>query len=81
MREKLTFKQMIKKEEFESNHKVYCKCNHGTGVVFYNNDGVDRLICRNCGNFIYRDKKTELKYKLKEKGIKINEKKSIKGMG
>ena len=71
MKEKLNFKEMMNVENFDSTHNVYCKCNHGTGVVFYNNDGVDRLICKNCGNYIYKDKKTEMKYKLKEKGIKI----------
>lgn len=55
---------------FDSDNKVYCKCKQ-YGVVFYNT-GRDRLICKNCGNYIYKDKKTELKYMMKEKGVDIN---------
>lgn len=52
---------------YDSDHKVYCKCGKA-GVVFKHKD-TDRLICKNCRNYIYRDKKTELKYKMIEKGI------------
>lgn len=55
---------------FDSDNKVYCKCGQ-YGVVFYNT-GRDKLICKNCGNYIYKDKKTELKYMMKEKGVCIN---------
>lgn len=57
--------------KFDSMNKVYCKCGL-YGVVFYNT-GRDRLICKNCGIFIYKDKKTELKYKMLEKGVIKNE--------
>lgn len=51
---------------YDSEHKVYCQCGQ-YGAVFYNT-GRDRLICKNCGNYIYKDKKTEFMYKIKEKG-------------
>ena len=36
--------------------------------------GNDRLICRNCGHWIYKDEKTRLKYELLERGVKIDNK-------
>ena len=44
---------------YDSEHKVYCRCGQ-YGAVFYNT-GRDRLICKNCGNYIYKDKKTAFK--------------------
>lgn len=58
-----------KKYEFDTLHKIYCKCGE-YGVVFYTKDK-DRLICKNCGCFIYRNKETEFKYKMKERGMNI----------
>lgn len=55
---------------YDTDHKVYCPnpyCN-GHGVTFKRVDN-DRLICRNCGHWIYRDEKTKLKYEMKERGI------------
>lgn len=40
--------------------KVVCKCS----CVTYFNSKRDKLICRWCGNKIYRDEKTEFKEKL-----------------
>lgn len=51
---------------YDSKHKIYCTCGQ-YGVMFYNTRR-DRLICKNCGKYIYKDKKTEFKYKMKEKG-------------
>jgi len=63
----------IKKYQFDTNHKVYCDCDEGHhGVVFYGTPK-DRLICNNCGHWIYKDEKTKLKYKLKEKGVSVND--------
>lgn len=56
---------------YDSEHKIYCSCGQ-YGVVFYSK-GKDRLICKNCGKYIYKDKKTELKYKMLEKGVLRNE--------
>lgn len=59
-----------KKAKFETEHKVYCenpKCK-GHGVVFYD-PNVDRILCNNCHEYICRDKKTKLKYEMKERGI------------
>jgi len=67
----LTYKEILKLHEYDIEHKVYCKnpkCKAGFGVIFKHSDA-DRYICKNCGHWIYRDKKTQLKYEMKERGI------------
>lgn len=57
---------------FDSEHKVYCDnpmCS-GHGVVFYNSK-TERILCPNCQHWIYKDEKTKLKYKMKERGINV----------
>ena len=59
--------------QYDSENKIYCDnpyCN-GHGIAF-KRAGNDRLICRNCGHWIYKDKKTKLKYELLERGVKID---------
>jgi ribosomal protein S27E len=49
-----------------TNNKIECKtCGHtqATGKR-------DRVICKHCGNYIYKDDRTEFKYKIMEKQIK-----------
>lgn len=48
--------------------KVYCKCGDGHGVSF-GLSHKDRLLCDNCGRWVYKDEKTRLKYELMKKGI------------
>jgi hypothetical protein len=43
--------------------KYRCKC--GRRVVIPK--GVDKNLCDWCGNYVFKDKKTEFKYRLKEK--------------
>lgn len=43
--------------------KVQCKCGHKTVIPFR----VDKQICRWCGHYVFRDKKEEFKYRMKEK--------------
>ena len=45
-----------------SKYKVKCKCGH-TQIL---TNRFDRVLCSYCGNYIYRDKKTEFMYKLKD---------------
>ena len=51
--------------DFLTTNQSTCKCGHRILV------GQDRLICKYCGNYVYKNKKIELKYKLLEKGIKV----------
>lgn len=43
-------------------HMIKCNCSHT--VLFTGRK--DRLICSHCGNYIYKDERTKMKYKLKE---------------
>ena len=43
-------------------YMIKCKCSHT--MLFTGNR--DRLCCSHCGNYVYKDKKTEIKYKMKE---------------
>ena len=55
---------------YDTDHKIYCPnpyCN-GHGITF-KRAGKDRLICVNCGHWIYKDEKTRLKYEMMERGI------------
>lgn len=60
----------VKKMKFDSENKVYCESPQckGHGVVFYN-PKTERILCNNCKLWIYRDKKTKLKYEMKERGV------------
>ena len=59
----LTTKEIIKLDNKLSNNRVYCKCGHS--MTFTN--GIDRLFCDWCGNYCYKDKQTEFKYKMQSK--------------
>jgi hypothetical protein len=62
-----------KQFQFATEHKVYCKnpkCS-GHGVVFRTKDQAMKL-CPNCNEWVFRDKKAELKYRLSERGVKID---------
>lgn len=41
--------------------KRYCKCGHSLIMPIW----VDKQLCDWCGNYVYKDKETEFKYKLK----------------
>lgn len=61
-REYKSYKQIKKDCEVIQNFMIKCKCSHTilfTGLK-------DRLCCSHCGRYVYRNKKAELKYKLKE---------------
>lgn len=56
------FREIVSDYDKIQDYMVKCKCSHTilfTGIK-------DRLCCSHCGNYVYRDKKTEIKYKLKE---------------
>lgn len=54
-----------KKEDkyWEQLRKISVKCKCGTARPFPKFK--DKLICPNCGNYIYRDKQTEFKYRMR----------------
>ena len=57
-----SYKEIVEVHDKLQDYMVKCKCSHTllfTGVK-------DRLLCTYCGHYVYKDKKTELKYKMKE---------------
>lgn len=62
----------VKLMNYDTENKVYCTNPHcnGHGIAF-KRAGYDRLICRNCGHYIYKDEKTRLKYEMLERGVKV----------
>lgn len=55
------FIEIAKEHDKLQDYVVKCKCSHT--ILFTGKK--DRLICRYCGNYVYKDKKTEFKYKMK----------------
>lgn len=57
-----SFQEIVRDQNKIQDYMVKCKCSHTmifTGIK-------DRICCSHCGNYVYKDKKTELKYKMKE---------------
>ena len=56
------FKDIARDHDKIQEYMVKCKCSHTmlfTGIK-------DRLICSHCGNYVYKNKKSEIYYKVKE---------------
>ena len=57
-----SFQEIVRDSHKIQDYMVKCKCSHT--MLFTGNR--DRLCCSHCGNYVYKDKKTEIKYKMKE---------------
>ena len=55
-------KQLEKEDDIFGRYKVKCKCSHTIIMTAKK----DRVLCYHCGYYVYKDKKTEMKYKIKE---------------
>lgn len=61
-RQHKTYRQLVKEYDILQDYMVKCKCSHTilfTGVK-------DRLCCSYCGRWVYKNKLSEIKYKMKE---------------
>ena len=56
----MKFKDIEKYASEMQKFKIKCKCSH-TVIIPYN---VDLKICSYCGHYVFKDKKTEFKYKM-----------------
>lgn len=56
------YRDLIKEYDKMSPYMVRCNCSHTMLLT----NKKERIICSHCGYWVYRDKKTEMKYKLKE---------------
>lgn len=55
-------KSIIKRQNVFTKLSVYCPhCGHTVLMI-----NVDRTICTHCGYWVYKDKKSEFKYKMME---------------
>lgn len=61
-REYKTYKEIVRDHKKIQDYMIKCKCSHT--MLFTGSK--DRLCCSYCGNWVYKDKKTEMKYKIKE---------------
>lgn len=55
-----TLKQIALDDNKLQDYVVKCKCGHSILMR------EERLLCYQCGHYVYRDEKTKLKYKLRE---------------
>lgn len=66
----LTNRELLKKEKIATDYGVKCAhCGHRMLIT----NRFDRVICTWCGNWIYRNKKAEFRYRI-EKEMKKNAK-------
>lgn len=56
----LDLKEVKKLHSFKTMNKTKCNCGYSMFIPIY----VEKLICNQCGNYVYRDKKDQFKAKL-----------------
>lgn len=61
----LTFKELEKLNSERSNSRVLCKCGHSLLMSNRSN----KTICSYCHNFVFKTKKDEFIYRMKEKQL------------
>lgn len=59
----MNYKEIIKYSEEINKGKIKCKCGHSVIIP----PNVDKVICHWCHNYVFKDKKTEFEFRLKEK--------------
>ena len=57
------FKEDTRRFNEITNNTKKCKCGHSVLI----NAGVDKVLCTWCNNYVFKDKKTEDLYRVKEK--------------
>ena len=60
-------KEIEKYTSVLSDHRVLCKCSHSILIP----PEVNKVICSWCGKYVFKDKKEEFKYRLKEQMIRL----------
>lgn len=58
----LSNREIIKLASLASKERKVCRCGHRQLLGTQ-----DRVICKHCGNYIYKDDRTEFEYKLLER--------------
>ena len=57
-----SFQEIVRDSHKIQDYMIKCKSSHTILFTW----SKDRLLCSHCGNWVYKDKKTEIKYKMKE---------------
>ena len=52
-----------KQEKIYSENRFYCKCGHSISIF----SKTKKVLCTHCGKWVFREKKDEFNYRLKEK--------------
>ena len=63
MKKLLTIKEFSKMQDEYDKVKYRCACGHRVVIPNW----VDKNVCDWCGNYVFKNKKDEFKYRLKEK--------------
>ena len=67
---KVRFRENPKKyADIMSMARRYCSCGHTINIP----NKMDKIICSHCGNYVFKDKKTEFEYRLKEAKNNLSE--------
>lgn len=62
-RNNMTLKQIKNYDNALNEVKVRCKCGHRVIIPYW----VDKQLCGWCKSYVFRDKKKEFEYRMKEK--------------
>ena len=63
MKRLLTNKEYNRMTEEYNKVKYQCKCGHKVVIPKW----WDKNVCKNCGRYVFKDKRKEFEYRLKEK--------------
>lgn len=58
----LTIKEIRKYSEIITRNKIKCKCGHSISIPPH----LEKCVCHWCGNYVFRNKNDEFKFRLKE---------------
>lgn len=62
----MNLKEIEKLANARNNAKVKCKCGHTLNMGFQ-----DKVICHWCGKYVFKNKKIEFEYRMKEINKKV----------
>lgn len=62
----LTDKEYKRMTEEYDKVKYKCRCGHRSVIP----ESIDKTVCSWCGNYVFKDKKSEFEYRMKEKLIR-----------
>lgn len=58
----LKLEEIKKYSEIIAKSKIKCMCGHSIAIPPH----LDKVLCRWCGNYVFKNKELEFKYRLKE---------------